>query len=220
MSPKRAKKEIIMTTATPTFAYLLYDAARTFLLNGMLPEGMRFDIFALSELLADLLTQRGESPDYHTHLFTSLDPKNVAQVKFLDTCKNTFPNTRLQICEPWEADAFNSAIWRDDRGNQYRHFSHSAKIAFFLGAFYARKNASRIMLLTDSYDLKDPILSCVNAGIPVSIVWFGQFLDTRYRPLLREHNLLEFWDLDLHPKVLSGAPAKQTDRKVGLDPFA
>ena len=201
--------------------YLLFDASRTFLLNGVLPDGQRLDLLALREIACNLLASRQESTDFVTHLFTSVDKKNAGQLKYLDTFSNTFPNPRIHECPPWEADAFNPAIWDDSRGQEYRHTSSSAKIAFFLGAFYAKQNASRIMLVTDAFDLKDPIVSCTAAGIPVSLIWFGQFIDPRYRPFLRENTMFDFLDLDQHPDVIGGNPRPRPGAdKQGLDPFA
>ena len=221
MSPKVSSTKDTGAAAPPKHNYLLFDASRTFLLNSVLPEGRRLDLPALANLVQTLLSERENPSDFITHLFTSVDKKNTGQLKYLDTFANTFSDTRIHECPPWEADAFNPAIWDDSRGQEYRHTSSSAKIAFFLGAFYAKQSANRIMLITDAFDLKDPILSCISAGIPVSIIWFGQFIDPRYRPFFRETPSLEFVDLDQHPDVLGGSPRPHAGfEKLGLNPFA
>ena len=221
MSTKTESLKETKPTPSSKTSYLLFDAARTFLLNSVLPEGRRLDLQALCSVIETSLAARNESADYVTHLFTAVDKKNTGQLKYIDTFTNTFPCTRIHESPPWEADAFNPAIWDESRGLEYRHSSSSAKIAFFLGAFYAKQSADRIMLISDAFDLKDPILSCIAAGIPVTIIWFGQFIDPRFRPFFRENPSLDFLDLDQHPDVLGGSPrARAGAENYGLNPFA
>jgi hypothetical protein len=135
--------------------------------------------------------------------FTTYDAQHEGQAKFL-----TFLQTRLrwkvEARPVWEADPLPKEAWeRGDRRNEFVRFDSS--IAFALGRLVGRRD--RIIVVTDSFALEQPMLAATEYGQTTEIVlaFFGRQLDQRWLPIVRgRESKIKFWDLEEDSKALFG----------------
>lgn len=182
-----------MTTA------LLADLTALFLASRTLEREKNLDYLRLDQCLKN--EARVKSFDFAL-VFTSFDPNNEGQRKFLD-----FVGDRLG----WTVDRVhtNDAILRPPTSTsldvaEARPFVRfDARIAFCLGRLAGQ--FEHVIVVSDSYALAAPILETVERGTKVTLAFFGQLLDTRYGKLIHKVAPSIAWlDLDKHLAELFG----------------
>jgi hypothetical protein len=127
--------------------------------------------------------------------FTTYDSKNDGQTKFLSYLRSKLA-WQVETKPIWDADPLPiDAPWeRNERRNQYIRFD--AAIAFALGRLVERRK--RIIVVTDSFALAQPMLAASEYGTQIVLAFFGQQIDPRWMPVVKEsksNSGLQFWDL-------------------------
>jgi hypothetical protein len=171
----------------------------------------RLDYEALNRILA---AKAGSTFD-PALFFTTFDPQNEGQAKFL-----AFLRTRLQWQEEvravWDADPLpKDAPWeRSERRNEFIRFD--ASIAFALGRLVERRD--KIVVVTDSFGLEQPILAASEyKGTEIVLAFFGRQMDPRWLPVVGGDDVrITFWDLDNSSQALFGREPVSSNRRSTL----
>ena len=205
---------------------VLIDGSALFLQARNLYEDRQLDYIALGRLIADQiqglsLPSVGASKDLWV-MWTSADPKNAGQSRFLDfaerelrwTVRRFVPNESFMI-EPrlivGEAASGPAAS---------RLVRFDAAISFAIGRLCSTRH---IVVVSDSFALAGPLQRAsklLGSDHLSTLVFFGLALDTRWHRLLRDgmDSGIKFVDLDKHDSELfEGVGRKEVIRADNLE---
>jgi hypothetical protein len=134
------------------------------------------------------------------YFFTAGDESNEKQAKFHQMISENLRWTVRQT-PPHEASVNNSLL--GDAPARIIRFD--ALIAYSLGRLAGRDDISRVFVISDSWPLAACVKDCVGRGTPVTICFFGNFIDTRWHKVFRDSasDKLDFLDLDREPKLFN-----------------
>ncbi len=154
--------------------------------------------------LVDAMRRHGNSrwPAKPAYFFTAADEANEKQAKFHQMIQKEFGWVVRQM-PPHEASVGNSLLTDDKSRSRLIRFD--ALIAYSLARIAGRPNISRVFIVSDSWPLAACVKDCVGRGTPVTICFFGDFIDTRWHKLFREYDpaKLDFLDLEREPNLFS-----------------
>ena len=160
----------------------------------------RLDYEALQR---ELLTRVGASSFDPALFFTTYDPQNEGQGKFLTFLQNRL-HWQVEKRPVWDADPLpKDAPWeRSERRNEFIRFD--APISFALGRLLGRRNF--VVVVTDSFALEQPMLAAADYGdTEIVLAFFGHQVDPRWLPTVKaENSPVPFWDLDESSEPLFG----------------
>jgi len=148
-------------------------------------------------------------PAKPAYFFTAADEANEKQAKFHQMIQSQLGWTIRQM-PPHEANVTNSLLSE----SQSRIIRFDALIAYSLGRLAGHPKVSRVFIISDSWPLAACVRDCVGRGTPVTMCFFGDFIDTRWHKLFREYSdsdVLDFLDLELQPRLFNRP--RQTFRK-------
>jgi hypothetical protein len=127
--------------------------------------------------------------------FTAADEANEKQQKFHHLISDLGWSVR-QV-PPHEASVSNPLLAPQD----VRLIRFDAMIAYCLGSLWQREELHDIFVISDSWPLAGPVRDCVLRGKKITVVFFGQVIDTRWHRVFRESEAegrpLSFLDLDM-----------------------
>lgn len=141
-------------------------------------------------------------PAKPAYFFTAADESNEKQAKFHQIIQKDLGWAVRQM-PPHEAGIIN-ALLTDDKSRS-RIIRFDALIAYSLGRIAGHPDVSRVFIISDSWPLASCVKDCVGRGTPVTVCFFGDFIDTRWHKLFREYEpaRLEFLDLEREPNLFS-----------------
>jgi hypothetical protein len=141
-------------------------------------------------------------PARPAYFFTAADDANEKQGKFHLMIEERFRWTVRQML-PHEARVANSLLSETPVSKTIRF---DALIAYSLARLAGRPEVSRVFIVSDSWPLAACVKDCVGRGTPVTVCFFGDFIDTRWHKLFREYgdsSSLDFLDLEREPRLFN-----------------
>ncbi|MRD49360.1 hypothetical protein GHT07_18955 [Caenimonas koreensis DSM 17982] len=204
---------------------VLIDGSALYLASAHRPDNQRLNYPVFVDVLAFKvpgLHPAGEGePKSIWSMWTSADPSNSSQTRFLD-----FAEKRLQwevrACRPWQAHVVSPDLLFGvgaDLAKANRLMRFDTSIAFAMARLC---DTHRVIVVSDSFALREPIAR-VNEYLPkhgkVVLAFFGQALDPRWRGNLQDPFSPEFIDLDDHESELFGVPnqeVREPEKRSGL----
>lgn len=212
-SPKIASRTPSPERRSPDSANVLIDGSALFLGARGLYEGRQLDYRALIDVLVNQIPGL-EPPTGASRprwvMWTSASPQNQGQSRFLDFAEN---DLRWEVRRFSPADSYMvepaTVLGLSSEGRAAsRLVRFDASIAFAIGRL---AELHRIVLVSDSFALADPLIRTANivtepARRPV-LAFFGRALDARWQRVLRtEGNFApEFIDFDDFEERLFGS---------------
>jgi hypothetical protein len=144
----------------------------------------------------------GGWPAKPAYFFTAADEANEKQAKFHQIIQKDLGWVVRQM-PPHEAGIINSLLTDDKSRSRIIRFD--ALIAYSLGRIAGHPNVSRVFIISDSWPLASCVKDCVARGTPVTMCFFGDFIDTRWHKLFREYEAanLDFLDLEREPNLFN-----------------
>lgn len=139
-------------------------------------------------------------PAKPAYFFTAADESNEKQAKFHQMIQSQL-NWTVRQMPPHEASTGNSLL--SDTPSRIIRFD--ALIAYALARLAGHAEVARVFIISDSWPLAACVKDCVARGTPVTICFFGDFIDTRWHKLFREFDpaKLDFLDLEREPKLFN-----------------
>jgi hypothetical protein len=186
---------------------LLADGSALFFGQRTVSPEKNLDYFRLADLIQmEVGSSVAPKPGF---FFTASQDSNEKQLKFNDMLQNEL-GWNVQACPPHEAMIANPLL----TDQSCRVIRFDAMIAYCLGRLAGQPETKRIALITDSWPLARPVRDCVLRGTPVTVVFFGSVIDTRWHRMFREMDGkgLRFFDLDPLAERLFNRP-RQPRRK-------
>jgi hypothetical protein len=143
--------------------------------------------------------------------FTAADDSNEKQAKFHQMIEGQLSWIVRQM-PPHEAYVANTLL----ADSPSRSIRFDALIAYSLARLAGHPNVSRVFVISDSWPLSACVRDCVGRGTPVTVCFFGDFIDTRWHKLFRESDptKLDFFDLQREPRLFNrprSISRKETD---------
>lgn len=204
-------------------AVVFMDASAVFLAARDLHGDAQLNYDALRDLLRRSLVPSHGEIEIEWVLWTSLDPSNQGQVKFLEHMEKrgwkvrSFHPAESFMVDPLTLGASAGSI---DSRTSKRLTRFDASIAFAIGYTIARDEGlarqsagsiSRIAVISDSFALAEPLVRAARVGkCRNAIAFFGRLLDPRWRRLETSPEV-HVIDLDQFDNELFGP--KQQERK-------
>ncbi|MGA2441049.1 MAG: hypothetical protein ABSH08_08825 [Tepidisphaeraceae bacterium] len=186
------------SVATGSAASLLVDGSALFFGQRAASPDRNLDY----TVLLDLMQRHGQHqwPARPAYFFTAADEANEKQAKFHQMIQGQLGWTVRQM-PPHEAVVSNTLL--NDGPSRIIRFD--ALIAYSLGRLAGRPDVSRVFIISDSWPLAACIKDCVGRGTPVTVCFFGDFIDTRFHKLFREYDAskLDFLDLEHEPRLFN-----------------
>lgn len=198
---------------------VLIDGSALFLASASrIMDGRRLNYFALIELLTRQiqgLRAPGESADSIWTMWTSADPSNAGQSKFLEFAEQRL-RWQVRASMPWQSFVIEpEALFgvNADAAKSGRLVRFDAPIAFAMGRL---ADTHQLIVVSDSFTLRESMLrvnehwgtqhgSCVHA-------FFGQACDPRWRSVRKSDLDPVFVDLDEHQAELFGLESEEVKR--------
>lgn len=191
---------------------VLIDGSALYLTARGFYEGRQLDYHALVNLLTSEITglppaAPGRSDNLWV-MWTSASPQNAGQTRFLEFAENDLHWT-VRRFNPVDSFMVEPAtVLGLSSGASGRFVRFDARIAFAIGRL---AEDHRIVVLTDSFALADPLLQASRLGAQPVLAFFGRGLDPRWQGVLRKaaKDTLEFIDLDDSEELLFGSKTKE-----------
>lgn len=185
----------------------------------------KLNYFALIEALCNDarlqgLRPAGEGSESLWAMWTAADPRNQGQEKFLEFAEQRL---RWQVRRTAPSKAFMvepSALYGvggpSEPAKSHRLMRFDASIAFAMGRLADER---KLVLVSDSYALREPMARVNEHGGDCSLAFFRHALDSRWLADLGLHAKRDavadrFMDLDAHAASLFGTHEKEVARAV------
>ncbi len=184
------------TASTESYALLADGSALFFASRQQFPD-RNLNYRALDRII---LEHAGtDSPASPAILFSSIEPANEKQLKFVEFIEQNL-HWSVQRIAPHDATVCNPLL----TDGVFRHIRFDAWIAYAIGRL-AGKTEKRVFVVSDSWPLAGPIQECASRGTAVTVCFFGGVIDTRWHRVFREQaaaGRIDFLDLDDHSESL------------------
>jgi len=171
--------------------------------------GERFDYPGLLTLLrdevADMHGLPSESVEFTPQLyFTSTDPNNEGQMKFNGFLESL--GLTVVTDTPWDADEVNRLL----TDGPLRQIRFSSCLSYTLGVLVGAKQMDHVIIVTDTFAMRRPVMDALERGVRVTIAFFGQYIDARWQQLLGNFDDLHFLDLSSYYSRLFASNTQQS----------
>ncbi len=194
---------------------VLIDGSALFLASRA-PEERRLNYLALRDLLVrevEGLKDPSAANDSIWTMWTAADPSNLGQAKFLEFAEQRL-SWHVRRTLPWQAFMIEPdalfGISGSDAVKASRLMRFDAQIAFAMGRL---AETHRLVVITDSYALCDPIMRInENWGAEHGrcvLSFFGHACDPRWRAALKTPYAPKFIDFDDYEPELFGIERKE-----------
>jgi hypothetical protein len=189
-------------TGSPIQWSLLVDGSALFFAQRAVCPEKNLNYIELNALLRGQVgSSLAPKPAY---FFTAADEANEKQQKFHHLISDL--GWTVRQFPPHEATVLNPLLG----GQDVRVIRFDAMLAYCLGSLRHQAEHPHIFVISDSWPLAGPVRDCVLRGTPVTVVFFGQVIDTRWHRTFREAEAqrqpLSFLDLDMFPVKLFDRP--------------
>lgn len=204
---------------------VLIDGSALFLASASrIMDGRRLNYFALVDLLVrevEGLKTPSESTDSIWTMWTSADPSNAGQSKFLEFAEQRL-RWQVRASLPWQSFVIEpEALFglNADTAKSGRLVRFDTSIAFAMGRL---AESHRLIVVSDSFTLRESMIRvnehwgaehgpCVHA-------FFGQACDPRWRTVRKSSGDPLFIDLDDHQAELFGLETSEEVRRPAAQP--
>ena len=194
--PSGPEPEITMPTNLPQIPWsLLIDGSALFFGQRAVCPEKNLDYLRLGEILS---AEAGSSvPPKPAFFFTAFQESNDKQLKFNDMIRNEL-SWKVQALPHYETTVANPLLV--DHNCKLIRFD--SMIAYCMGRIAEQSEKQslgrRAFVVSDSWALAGPVRDCLLRGTPITIVFFGQVIDTRWHRFFKEmeNQQLKFVDLD------------------------
>lgn len=188
------------TPASNPTASLLVDGSALFFGQRAASPDKNLDYTVLLTIMQNHRKDRW--PAKPAYFFTAADEANEKQAKFHQMIQGQLGWSVRQM-PPHEASVGNSLLSETPS----RIIRFDALIAYSLARIAGRSDVvSRVFIISDSWPLAACVKDCVERGTPVTMCFFGDFIDTRWHKLFREYGdspKLDFLDLEREPGLFN-----------------
>lgn len=207
----------------PSSCAVLIDGSALYLATRSLYEGSQLDYRELIDVLVDQV--QGVKPplanDAHWVMWTAASAQNAGQTRFLDFAENQlrWSVRRFSPVDSYMVEPTSLIGMSGDSRTSNRLMRFDASIAFAIGRLAGP--TCRIVVLSDSYALADPL---IRAGrvckTKPTVAFFGRAIDSRWPRALRSSNAqVDFLDLDEFEFQLFGAPEEEVVQQFEDDDY-
>lgn len=217
-SVSRAPAGVPVSPSQTPYAVLI-DGSALFLASvSRSMDGRRLNYFAFAEVLTQRLPglkMPGPGSDSIWTMWTSADPANAGQSKFLEFAEQRL-RWQVRASMPWQSFVIEPETLfglNADATKSGRLVRFDTSIAFAMGRL---AETHRLIVVSDSFTLREPMMRvnehwgakhgpCVHA-------FFGQACDARWRSVRKSTEEPEFIDLDEHQAELFGVESEEVRR--------
>lgn len=132
-----------------------------------------------------------------TKFYTLFKPDNEGQVKFVSGLKKNF-GWDIETKRPSEIRRIVDKADHKDELNaiSHRQYRFDSQIAYDIGEVTAEEDINTLVVVSDSLELMNPLLSCTKWVPNVNLAFFGDALDQRWWKILNKtESKINFMDL-------------------------
>jgi hypothetical protein len=215
LSTLRGRPRPRVTALSPVKSAVLVDGSALFLASRLHGEGAEGSPRLDYNALIDVLTREVEgllrpmtSDDSVWVMWTAASPNNEGQTKFLDFVAREL-HWEVRRYFPSQAFVFEPAsvfgIGGGEGTKTSRLIRFDAQIAFAMGRL---ANEYKIVVVSDSYSLYDPMTRISEIAENPTLAFFGRDLDPRWHSALKS-DVPRFVDLEHFESELYNIPRKE-----------